>query len=53
MKEVEFELKGLKEEVNTIIAVLVNSGYTVYWKIRKEGNTKKKVFVVSKGGEET
>lgn len=51
----ELELKGTKEEINSAIALFVNSGYTVKWDTRKVGNAKRKVLVideVKKKGEE-
>lgn len=42
----EYVLKGTKDEINNFIAVLVNSGYKVYWETVKVGNTKRKVLIV-------
>ncbi len=51
--KVQYDLKGLKEEINGAIALFVNSGYHVYWETIKVGNTKRKVLVVDDGkGEE-
>lgn len=47
-----FELKGVKDEINNTIALFVNSGYMVYWKTVKTGNTKRKVLVIDDGKEE-
>lgn len=44
----ELELKGTKEELNSAIALFVNSGYQVHWEARKSGNVKRKVLVVTK-----
>ena len=48
MTKFELELKGTKEEVNSSIALFVNSNYTVKWEKRRVGNTTRKVLVVSK-----
>lgn len=42
----EFELKGKTEELNSAIALFVNSGYEVHWETRKSGNVKRKVLVI-------
>lgn len=42
----ELELKGTKEELNSAIALFVNSGYEVHWETRKSGNVKRKVLVI-------
>lgn len=43
----EYELKNATiAEKNTLIAVLVNSGYHVYWETKKVSNVKRKVLVV-------
>lgn len=44
-------MKGIKTEIDNVISVFVNSGYTVCWETRKAGNTKKKVLVISKKDE--
>ncbi len=51
--KVQFELKGVKEELNNAIALFVNSGYHVHWETVKVGNKNRKVLVVEDGkGEE-
>ncbi len=42
----ELELKGISAEKNAAIALLVNSGYKVYWETVKVGNTKRKLLIV-------
>lgn len=42
----EFELKGTKDELNGVISVLVNSGYSIYWTTKKVGKSNHKVLVV-------
>jgi len=48
----ELELKGTTAEKNAAIALLVNSGYHVYWYMVKVGNAKRKVLVVDDKKEE-
>ncbi len=51
--KIELNLKGLKDEINGAIALLVNSGYRVHWETVKVGNVKSKVLIVEdKKGEE-